>query len=368
LREYSVKISKTLLILPAVFAFISCAMLSSIDGTAADPISPQVVVQIVAYCIGYGLLVLALLVDYKIFFKFDKVMYAAAIAIQCLVFVPALGAEAHGTLAWIDLGIVTLQPSEIAKVLFVLAFAGFLTRRKESLKSFSGVLLAALYGFPVCALAAYLDMGSGLVMFVMLACMVFAAGLRASQTLIIAAVFMIGAPLVYRLLSPHQKERFAAFLHPDDFSIDAVYQVYNSKVAIGSGGMFGKGYRQGVIKESGLLPVQDSDFIFSVICEEFGFAGGIGLIALYAALLARIWWVIAKATELFGALIAVGFMGMLGFQVFQNIGMTMGLMPVTGITLPFISAGGSSVVASMAAVGLIMSVHLRDTSRGFKYL
>jgi len=343
-------------------------MISSIDATAEDPFSPQVVVQIIAFCIGYGLLVLALIIDYKIFFKLDKVLYAAAIAVQCLVFVPAIGAEAHGTQAWIDLGFVTLQPSEFTKILFVLAFAAFLTRHKNKLKTIWGFLLAVLYGLPVCALAAYVDMGTGLVMFVMLACMIFAAGLRAGLTIMIGIVFMICAPLIYRFLSPHQKERFAAFLHPNDFSIDAVHQVYQSKVAIGSGGMFGKGYRQGVIKETGLLPVQDSDFIFPVICEEFGFAGGIGLIALYTVLLARIWWVVAKATELYGALIAIGFMGMFGFQVFQNIGMTMGLMPVTGITLPFISAGGSSVVASMIAVGLIMSVHFRDTSRGLKYL
>ena len=362
------KINWLLLLLPAVFAFISCAMISSIDATAEDPFSPQVIVQITAYCVGYGLLVLAFIVDYKIFFKFDKLLYAAAIGLQCLVFVPGLGMEAFGTTAWVNLGFVTFQPSEFVKVLFVLVFAAFLTRRKESLKTFWGFLIAVLYGLPICALAAYVDMGTGLVMFAILACMIFAAGLRSGLVLRILIVVVILAPIVYRFLSPHQKERFAAFFHPDDLSIEAVHQVYQSKVAIGSGGFFGKGFRQGVIKESGLLPVQDSDFIFPVICDEFGFLGGVGLLALYTALIARIWWVVAKATELYGALIAIGFMSMFGFQVYQNVGMTMGLMPVTGITLPFISAGGSSVVASMIAVGLIMSVHLRDTSRGLKYL
>ena len=362
------KINITLLIIPAIFAFIGCAMISSIDATAADPFSPQVVTQITAFCIGYGLLVLMLVVDYKIFFKYDKILYAVAIIVQCLVFVPGLGVEAHGTRAWINLGFVTLQPSEFAKVLFVIVFAAFLTRHRESLKTFGGFLLAVLYGLPICALSAYIDMGTGIVMFVILACMIFAAGLRSGLVIRIIIIAVICVPVLYSLLSDHQRERLTAFLRPDDLSIDAVHQVYQSKVAIGSGGFFGKGFRQGVIKESGLLPVQDSDFIFPVICEEFGFAGGMAVIALYAVLLARIWWVIVKTTELFGALIAAGFMCMFGFQVFQNIGMTMGLMPVTGITLPLISAGGSSVVASMAAIGLIMSVHLRDTSRGLKYL
>lgn len=362
------RIDKALLILPALLGFISCLMISSIDGTAAEPYSKEVVVQITAYCIGYAILVLAIVFDYKRFARIDKALYATAVAVQCLVFVPGLGTEVFGTRAWIDLGFATLQPSEFVKVLFVLVFGSYLARHREDLKTFAGFLLAFLYGLPVCALVAYIDMGAGVVLFFMLVCMIFAAGLRAGIVLRVLAIFAICVPVAYRFLAPHQKERFAALLHPDDLSIDAVHQVYQAKVAIGSGGMFGKGYRQGVIKESGLLPVQDSDFIFPILCEEFGFFGGLAVIVLYALLLVRIWWTVAKATELYGALIAIGFMCMFCFQAFENIGMAMGLMPVMGITLPFISAGGSSVVANMAGVGLIMSVHFRDTSRGLKYL
>ena len=359
---------KTLLVLPALFGALSCAMISSIDGSAAAPYPKEVVSQIAAYCVGYGLLLLAASIDYKLFFRFDKLVYAVAIVVQCLVFVPGLGAEVYGTRAWIDLGFVSVQPSEFVKVLFVLAFGAYLTRHRESLKTLAGFLLAFLYGLPASALVAYVDMGSGIVVLFMLAAMVFAAGLRAGLALRLAVVVVICVPVVYRLLAPHQRERIAAFLHPDDLSIDAVHQVFQSKVAIGSGGLLGKGFRQGLIKETGLLPVQDSDFIFPIICEEFGFIGGIAVLALYAVLLVRIWWTVAKATEYFGALISIGIMCMFGFQVFENIGMSMGIMPVMGITLPFLSAGGSSVAANMAAVGLVMSVHARDTSRGLKYL
>jgi len=362
------RIDKTLLILPALFGVISCAMISSIDATAAAPFSRQVIVQISAFCIGYGLLVAAVIFDYKHFFRFDKLLYAIAIVVQGLVFIPGLGIEIYGSRAWLDLGFITVQPSEFVKVLFVLVMSAYLTRRKKDLSNFFGFLFAFLYGLPIVAFAAYVDMGAGIVLFVMHICLIFAAGLRAILVAVMAIIFVVMIPLIYRFLSPHQRERFTAFLHPDDMSVDAVHQVYQAKVAIGSGGFFGKGFRQGIIKESGLLPIQDSDFIFPVLIEEFGFLGGIVLLALYAVLIVRIWWVIAKATELFGALICVGFMCMFGFQIFENIGMTMGLMPVTGITLPFISAGGSSVVANMIAVGLMMSVHFRDTSRGLKYL
>ena len=361
------RLDKTLIIIPALLGIVSCLMISSIDATAAAPYSNEVIVQITAFCIGYGVLALLVVIDYKKYFKFDKLFYIAAVILQCLVYIPGLGVEIFGAKRWIDLGFTTLQPSEFVKVLFVIYFAAYLTRNKEHLKTFFGFLLAFIYGIPVVALVAYADMGSGIVLLVMLLGMIFAAGLKAGLVLRVGIVFVVLVPVVYRFLSPYQRERFAAILHPDDLSIDAVHQVYQSKVAIGSGGFFGKGFRQGVIKESGLLPVQDSDFIFPIICEEFGFVGGLVVIALFLAMIIRIWWVIAKTTEFFGALIAVGFMCMFAFQVFENIGMTMGLMPVTGITLPLISAGGSSVVACMAALGLIISVHFRDTSRGLQY-
>jgi rod shape determining protein RodA len=210
-------------------------------------------------------------------------------------------------------------------------------------------------------------MGAGIVMGFILIGIIFAAGLKAGLFLRLLALFAISVPILYRFMQPHQKERFAAFLHPDNLAINATYQVYQAKVAIGSGGFLGKGFREGTIKASKLLPVQESDFIFPVICEEFGLLGGVIVLVLYAILIARIWLTIAKATELFGALIAVGFMCMFGFQFFENIGMTMGIMPVTGITLPFLSAGGSSVLVNMLALGIILGINFRDTSRSIRY-
>ena len=141
-----------------------------------------------------------------------------------------------------------------------------------------------------------------------------------------------------------------------------------SKIAIGSGGIFGKGLGNGTIKESGFLPIQESDFIFAIICEELGFVGGAAVITLYGIMIWRIWRIIARSKEVYGSMLSVGFLCMFGFQIFENIGMTMGVMPVTGITLPFLSAGGSSIVANMIAIGMIVGVGVRSKIRTYKYI
>ncbi|MDR3305601.1 MAG: rod shape-determining protein RodA [Clostridiales Family XIII bacterium] len=361
------RIDKILLVLPILFGLMSVFMISSITASADDPLSQKVVVQIAAYAVGFVFLALCLIFDYKILLRIDRILYGLAILVQCTVYIPGLGEERYGSRAWVNLGITTVQPSELVKIIFVVVMAAWLTRHREDLKTVKGFLIAFLYGIPIVGIVLIEDMGSGIVMAFMLIGLIFAAGLKTGIFLRFAAVLVVLVPVIYRFLDPYQKERFSAFLHPDDLSIQATYQVYQAKVAIGSGGLFGKGFREGAIKVSNLLPVQESDFIFPIICEEFGLLGGLAVIVLYGVLLGRIWLTVAKATELFGALIAVGYMCMFGVQIFENIGMTMGLMPVTGITLPFLSAGGSSVLANMIAIGLILGIKFRDSSRKIKY-
>jgi rod shape determining protein RodA len=212
------------------------------------------------------------------------------------------------------------------------------------------------------------DTGAGIVMMIMFVGMVFAAGLRGSLFLRLAGIFVVMIPVLYRFLDDYQKDRITAFLHPNNFSNTATYQVHQSKIAIGSGGIFGKGIGNGTIKESGFLPVAESDFIFSIICEELGFLGGVAVIALYSILLFRMWRVVRNAREVYGALLVVGFLCMLGFQMFEKIGMTMGIMPVTGITLPFLSSGGTSVMANMAIIGIVISVGVTTKIKSYKHV
>jgi rod shape determining protein RodA len=229
-----------------------------------------------------------------------------------------------------------------------------------------GFVRALLFAAPVIALVAYIDMGAGIVIAVIFIGMVFAAGLRGGLFLRIVGVLALLFPIGYRFLGDHQKRRFNAFLHQNDTTLSETYQLAQSKLAIGSGGIRGKGLGNGTIKE--LLPVSESDFIFSTICEELGFIGGFAVIVLYFFMLTRIWRAVADAKEYFSGLLCVGFMCMFGFQIFENIGMTIGIMPITGITLPFVSAGGTSVMANMIAVGLIVGSGMRSRERTYKHV
>ena len=208
-------------------------------------------------------------------------------------------------------------------------------------------------------------MGVVIVMAMMWLILIFFAGMDGKLFAKLSLVFLLFMPLVYKFMASHQKERIDAFLHPDNLSLGGNYQVWHSKVAIGSGGFWGKGLFMGTQKELKFLPVQKSDFIFSVIVEELGMLGGMALISLYTLFLYRIIKIARSAKEFYGSLIAIGFIGMFGFQIFENIAMTMGLMPVTGITLPFISYGGSSIVSNMISLGLIINVGMRNKSINF---
>jgi rod shape determining protein RodA len=357
-----------LILLPLVLSAVGIVMIDSITQNYAS-YPRQVIIQMAAVAIGFFLMICAVAFDSRHFSQFYLFFYILSILVQLTVFVPGLGVEIGGQQAWINiLGITTMQPSEVVKITFAIAFAAWLDRYREMLFTIKGFLLAFAFALPIVGLVGYIDMGAGLILAFMFIGMVFAAGIRAGLFARLSGLFILLVPLSYRFLQDHQKSRFEAWLHPDRTDIPQTYQVMQSKIAIGSGGLFGKGLGNGTIKESGYLPVQESDFIFAIICEELGFVGGMVVIALYAFMLTRIWRVVRNVKEYFDGLLVVGLMCMFAFQAFENIGMTMGVMPVTGITLPFVSAGGSSVVANMIAVGLIIGVGARSRVRTYKHI
>lgn len=315
-----------------------------------------VIVQVIAYFLGFILLALVLQFDYRYFMGLEKFIYVLAILGLLTVYIPGLGLTQYGSRAWINLGITTLQPSEFVKILFVLIMAGYLTRHHDELDTFKGLIKAGLVALPIIVIVLKEDLGSALVFMVMWLFMVFFAGIDYRLLLKSALLVVCAIPVAYRFLSDYQKERIEAFLHPDNLSLSGNYQVWQSKVAIGSGGIFGKGLFRGTQKSLDFIPVQQSDFIFSVVAEETGLIGGVTVIVLYGILLAGCTRIVRESTDLYGALIVIGFTSMFLFQIFENIAMTMGLMPVTGITLPFLSGGGTSVIASMISIGIILDV------------
>ena len=358
-------IDKILLALPVCFAVISIIMIGSTAYDGAFIFNRDLKVQSAAYIIGFISIFFILMMDYKTFQKYEKSVYIGSILFLLTVYVPGLGVAHFGARSWINLGVTDLQPSELVKITFVLLFANYLSRNSENLFTYKGVFFAALYGGSFIVIVLKEDLGSAIVMCIMWIIMVFFAGVDFKIFAKLSALFLLCVPLLYRFMASHQKERIDAFLHPDNLSLGGNYQVWHSKVAIGSGGFFGKGLFMGTQKELKFLPVQKSDFIFSVIIEELGMLGGIILISLYTLFLFRIIKIAREAKELYGSLIVIGFIGMFGFQIFENIAMTMGLMPVTGITLPFISYGGSSVVSNMIALGFILNVGMRSRHINF---
>jgi rod shape determining protein RodA len=344
---------------------LSLATIASIHYDGTTVLSRTFLVQALAFGLGLVLMIAVLYFDYNSFEKFEKFAYIGTLIFQCTVYIPGLGIDQYGSQAWIDLRVTTLQPSEFVKIAFVLLFACYLDRHKKDLGKFKGFCFAFLYAAPIIGVVALEDTGAAIVLIFMFVGMIFYAGLSSKIFLRLAVAFILALPIAYRFMQGHQKDRIDAWLHPDNLSISATYQVYQSKIAIGSGGIFGKGLFNGTQKELDFVPVKDSDFIFSVIAEELGFVGGAALIAAYGVFISRIWKIATSAKEMFGSLIATGFLCMFGFQAFENIAMTMGMMPVTGITLPFISAGGTSIMANMIALGLILSVGIRSKSINF---
>lgn len=353
-------IDKLLLLLPLCFAIISVIMIGSTSYVDRFVITQDIKVQITAYILGVIALCIVLLFNYKTFESMEKILYAASILLLLTVYIPGLGVEHFGARSWIDLGPVDMQPSELVKISFVLIFASYLARNRSSLVTIKGILFAMLYAGPFILIVLKEDLGTAIVMCIICVAMVFTAGIDYKIFAKLGGIFIISMPILYRFMASHQKERIDAFLHPDNLSLAGNYQVWNSKVAIGSGGILGKGLFEGTQKELKFLPVQKSDFIFSVIVEELGMLGGAFVIALYTVFLYRILKIADNAKDMYGSLIAIGILAMFGFQIFENIAMSMGIMPVTGITLPFISYGGSSVLANMIALGLVLNVGIRS--------
>lgn len=345
-----------LLSIPLLLSLTGIAGLASITSSSGTFLSREVLIQSAALICGIAAAFVILYLGYRYFISLEKPLYAAGIALLLSVYIPGLGITVSGSRAWIDAGVITVQPSEIVKILFIILMASFLSRSTSSLNSAGGISKAVFYSLPFIVIVSKEDFGSGCVFCVIWLFMVFCSGLelRIIGRLVLALVAVM--PLFYFFLAGYQKERIDAFFSPDDLDLPGTYQVWNSRIAIGSGGFLGKGYMHGTHTALGFLPVPESDFIFSAITEESGFIGGLMIILLFAGFVYCALRVTRYASELQGTLTGAGLVGMFSFQAFENIGMTMGVMPVTGIPLPFLSCGGTAMVSSMMGVGLLLSI------------
>ena len=334
------------------------------DDIPGDPLY-FVLRQSVYALIGLSLMFAIARIDYSRFREIRVGIYSAMFATITLVLL--FGAAARGSRRWIELPYFRFQPSELAKVLLVVALAAFVierTRRGKDLKQ-----TAALVGLglaPAALVFLQPDLGTGLVLMVITLAVLFVAGIRWTHFAAMGAVAAVAASLALfvapaagvPVLQGYQEERLTSFLNPSDDPDDSSYQTNQAKIAIGAGGKTGRG-DQASQTELRFLPERHTDFIFAVVGERFGFIGAAFVLSLYALLIWRILRLLMLSKNLYGTLIAGGIAAMLTFQVLVNVGMNLGIMPVTGITLPLMSYGGSSVLVTFMAIGLLQSIHVQ---------
>jgi rod shape determining protein RodA len=310
---------------------------------------------------GFGIVALlaAVSFDYHWLERYGYLVYGAAVVL--LLMTAVLGSSGGGARRWIALGPVSLQPSEFAKPALVIALARYLHRQlgEGALRWRALLVAAALLAPPALLILKQPDLGTVVVLGLTVAAVLLLTGLRLRLVLVLAAVLVPVAPHVWKHLKPYQQRRISTFINPQADPLGAGYHVIQSQIAIGSGMVHGKGYLHGTQNRLNFLPEQHTDFIFSVFAEEWGFLGALVLVFLYTALLLRCFIVATRARDPFGALLAFGLTAMIFCQVLVNIGMATGSLPVVGITLPFFSYGGSSLLASMIAIGLLMNVSMR---------
>jgi rod shape determining protein RodA len=310
--------------------------------------------------IAMGLVAMVVLsrIDYHAVLEQAPVLYLVGLGL--LVAVLVLGQTKFGARRWIYLGFMSLQVSELAKLIIIVALARYLSElRTERLTLTDLAKLGVLTGFPTLLILLQPDLGTALVIIALVAVGMFLAGMEWKHALAILALAALLLPAAWHVLKPYQKQRLTAFFRPEETSQTSGYQTQQSKIAVGSGGFHGKGFGKGSQNQLGFVPVRWADFILAGLAEEQGFVGVLVVLLLYMGLLLRLVGTAQLAGDRAGMFLVMGVAAAIGFHVLVNVAMVIGYMPVTGIPLPLMSHGGSSVIFVFLALGLVMNVRLR---------
>lgn len=315
--------------------------------------------QIYAIVLGLGVLVVCLSVDYRSLADRSHWIYLGVLAL--LVYVLFFGAVRGGSRRWIDLGPFNLQPSEFAKVALALVLAKFFGESRSGALNRSDLLIAgAITAVPLLLIARQPDLGTALTLLPVLCGVAYVAGMPMRLFGVLVLVGALAVPIGWKFaLQDYQRERIATFLDPAQDARGAGYQQIQARITVGSGGLWGKGFTEGTQGQLRFLPVAHNDFIFSVLAEEHGFVGVIVTLGLYLFVILRALEAARLAKDRLGAYLVLGVLASFAFQVIYNITMSAGLAPVKGLTLPLMSYGGSSMIATLAGFGLVLNVRMR---------
>ena len=350
------------ILLLAATASVGFLMLYSAAGGNIDPWASR---QMMRFGVGMVVLITVAVIDIRLWLKYAYVFYLATVAL--LVAVEFMGEVGKGAQRWLDLGYFGLQPSELMKIALVLALARYFhgtsiedVRRIPLL--FVPLLLIAA---PAALVLRQPDLGTALMLIITGAVIFFAAGVRIWKFLMVGIIAVGAAPIAWGFLRDYQKQRVLTFLNPESDPLGSGYHIIQSKIAFGSGGLFGKGFLQGTQSHLNFLPEMQTDFIFTMLAEEFGLAGGLALLGLYVVILIYGLAISVRCRTQFGRLVGIGVTATFFLYVFINMAMVMGLVPVVGVPLPLISYGGTAMLTLLFGFGLLMGTWIhRDVMVG----
>jgi rod shape determining protein RodA len=359
------EISWGLVLTVTVIACVGFGILYSVSGSF-DPWADR---QMIRFGLGLLLMTAVALTSVKVWFQSVYVFYGVALVL--LVVVEAFGRIGMGAQRWIDLGFTQIQPSEVMKLALVLALARYYhDRTLEEARQFRHMIIPVILIVVPAALVIHQpDLGTGLLIIMGGAAILFLGGVKARWFIGSALAGLISVPIAWKVLTKydilyqHQMNRILTFLHPEDDPLGAGYHIMQSKIALGSGGIHGKGFMQGTQAHLNFLPEKQTDFIFTMLGEEFGLIGGLVLLALYSIVFAYGIVIAMQCRHTFGRLVALGVTVTFFLYVFINIAMVMGILPVVGVPLPLVSYGGTAMMTLMIGLGFLLNVRIhRDAS------
>lgn len=324
-----------------------------------DFFDPYVVKQIIWFIIAFFIMFVIITIDYHTLIEVAYYIYGFIFIL--IIAVLLKGKITYGASRWISLGMFSFQPSELMKISLIFALAKYFAFN-ESKKGYSikGLIVPFLIILlPVLVIAKEPDLGTSLIVLFIGIVMIFIAGIKKRAMLILTGIVLVLAPLLWFRLKSYQKSRILIFLHPARHYLGAGYNIIQSEIAVGAGRLFGDGFGNGSQSILNFLPAKHTDFIFSTFMQQFGFFGGIILIALYFVLIIRGFKIVYRAKKIQGFLLGGGALSIITFHTIINMFMTVGLIPIVGVPLPFFSYGGSSLVVDMSAVAILLNISMR---------
>ena len=344
-----------LVILVLLLGMAGCAMLYSAANGNMDPWASRQMARF-----GFGMVVMLglALIDVRLWFQYAYFIYMGALGLLGLV--ELVGATGMGAQRWIDLKVVQVQPSELMKVAMVLGLARYFhgMTNEDIARPFRLIMPIAMVLVPAGLVLKQPDLGTAAMLLMVGAALFFAAGVRLWKFAVLLVAGLAAIPIAWGSLHAYQQKRVLTFLNPESDPLGSGYHILQSKIALGSGGLFGRGYLQGTQSHLSFLPEKQTDFIFTMLAEELGMMGALGLLLLYCLIFVYGLAIALRARNHFGRLLAMGLAVNLFLYVFINMAMVMGLIPVVGVPLPLVSYGGTAMIAVMASIGLIISVYV----------